>query len=156
MLCMVWLSHFYLPSSSFMHNHMQPLSFPLHCPLLSYIFLSHCAMKHCLVCGRIPTYLNPTITLVVANFDLLIQPWNLLDISKSLCHFWVCTSCLITVHSLSKCLLSGVIVEVPQLLVLKEALQEPLSSKTFESMLVPTQVNHNKRSKFSLPELSPL
>ena len=32
-------------SSSFMHNHMQPLFFPLHCPLLSYIFLSHCAMN---------------------------------------------------------------------------------------------------------------
>ena len=53
------------------------------------------------------------------------------------------TPCLITVNSLGSRLLLGVIVEVPQHLVLEEALQEPSSLKILESMLDPTWVNCN-------------
>ena len=115
---MVLLSHFYLLFMDVSSLHAQPYTasslFLPHSPPSSYIFLGCCTMSTAWSVCKILIYLNLTTSSVVVNFDLSIQPWNLRDLSKLLCYFWVHTPCLTIVNSLSSGQLPGVIVEVPQ------------------------------------------
>ena len=88
--------------------------FLLYSPSSSYIFLGCCTANTTWSVHRVLTYLNLMTTPVVVDFDLLILTLSPLDLSKSLCYFWVRTHCLLSVNSLSSHLLPGVIVEVPQ------------------------------------------